>query len=71
MASDDAVWERLLTMMPLCPCGQRLQPGGTPGLSHALVCTSCSYVAMVSEGSVADMVALARRAVEREEANDD
>lgn len=62
--NEDAVWERVKAMMPLCDCGERLQPGGAPGLGHALVCTSCSYIAMVDEGWVADRVAEARESVE-------
>jgi hypothetical protein len=64
--SDDAVWERLRAMMPLCSCGQRLEPGGAAALGCALVCASCSYVEMVAPAWVDAQVAEARAAVDAE-----
>lgn len=47
MPTDDEIWDRLLGLMPLHECGQRLQPGGIPATGPLLVCTRCSFVGSV------------------------
>jgi hypothetical protein len=61
--SDEIIWQQLLALMPLHECGQRLQPGGTEGLGHALVCTPCSHVEFVDPAWVATRVDEARRRI--------
>lgn len=66
--TDALVWERVKTSMPLCDCGQRLEPGGFEEIGPLLVCTSCAFISSVSWDWVDEKVAQARAATEAETA---
>lgn len=61
--TDDAVWERVLSLMPTCRCGVQLQPGAAGG-QHVLVCGGCSTVQAADPAWVARVVDQARREVD-------
>lgn len=62
-ATDDAVWGRVLTLMPEHDCGEQMRPGGTPATGFLLVCTRCSCIAAADPDWVAAVVDEARRLV--------
>lgn len=63
---DEAVWDRLRTLLPSCTCGEQLRPGGSDGIGPVLVCLSCSSVAEVDSAYAESLAAKARSLVEAE-----
>ncbi len=60
MTDEDAVWNRVLALMPPCEtCGERVEPGGAGG-QHVLVCRACSTVTTVDPVWVTTIVNRAR-----------
>jgi len=60
--SDDAVWQRLHTLMPRHDCGRRLEPGGFGG-RPALVCVPCASIEEIDPEWANEMAAKARAEV--------
>lgn len=63
-ATDNAVWLRLIMMLPRHDCGQRMLPGGTEDTGPLLVCIPCSHVEAVDGVWLDDIVATAREQAE-------
>ena len=64
--TDDQIWAKVQTLMPLCDCGYPMQPGGADENHPVLVCTRCSRIDFVNRDWADDVVARARELAEAE-----
>lgn len=66
---DQAVWERIQALMPICKCGERTKPGAAGPTVLLFVCPSCSSVTAANADAVEAITEQAVADVERMEAN--
>lgn len=63
--NGEAVWAKVLELMPLCDtCDGQLQPGGNEEIGAVVVCAECSTITKVDPTWVSAIVVKAKREIE-------